>query len=71
MIIPACLAALRLNRMCWTQIQLRPVDAVVLFDQDTRVTVQLHTTASSQCWSSELTTVAKTNTVEKFVAKMP
>jgi len=44
--------------------------AAEMFDQDTRVTVQLFTSAGPTCWTSEFTTTKK-NTTAAFQAKLP
>jgi hypothetical protein len=36
-----------------------PASATEFFDQDTRVTVQLHNNQTSTCWNSEFTTATK------------
>jgi hypothetical protein len=47
-----------------------PLSATELFDQHTKVIVQLVNDQTSQCWSSEFT-AAKKNTAEQFQAKAP
>ena len=47
-----------------------PATVTQLFAQDSSVTVQLRNSDTDQCWSSTFTT-ATTNTLSKFVAKLP